>query len=69
VPARAALKAGRPSLESLRQTPATSLAARARAFRIAVRVGDAGVRTATLRRLGLAQCATLYTLPTPALSS
>ena len=69
VPARAALKAGRPSLDSLREIPATSAAARARAFRIAVRVGDAGVRTATLRRLGLVQCATLYTLPTPGLAS
>jgi hypothetical protein len=69
VPARASLKAARPSLDALRQVAGTPTARRTRLFAVAARAGDGGVRISVLRRLQLPQCATLFDQPIPRLVS
>ncbi len=69
VPARASLKAARPSLDTLRQVADTPTALRTRVFTVAARAGDGGVRISILRRLGLANCAALFNQPVPRLAS
>lgn len=68
-PARTSLKAARPSLDTLRQVASRRTPRRARVFAIAARAGAAGVRTSTLRRVGLPQCAALFNRPVPPLAS
>lgn len=69
VPARASLKASRPSLDTLRQVADTPTAERTRVFTVAARAGDGGVRISILRRLGLPQCAALFDQSVPRLVS
>ena len=68
VPARAALRAGRPHLEVLRLAVVAGSARRGADFAVAARVGEAGVRTAALRRDGLPICAALFAAPAPRLA-
>lgn len=69
VPARASLKAARPSLDRLREVADTPTVQRTRVFAVAARAGDGGVRISILRRLGLPQCAALFDQPVPRLLS
>ena len=69
VPARASLKAARPSIDTLREVALTPTARRSRVFTVAARAGDGGVRISILRRLGLPTCAALFNQPVPRLVS
>ena len=65
IPARAALRVGRPSLNTLRVAVVAKSASRVADFAVAARIGEAGVKTAALRQAGLPVCAALFAAPAP----
>ena len=65
LPSRAALKVGRPRLDTLRVAVVANSRRRVADFAIAARIGETGVKAAVLRQAGLPVCAALFAAPAP----